>query len=181
MGIEQYGITTGTWEDAGYLALAVRSASVAVDKEKIYLFGGVTSEDFDTKVVQCFDTRLKTCTVVCELPVYCRLSSAIAHEHKMYLVCPDGVIIVFNSDGSTEETGKIQYFDRYSFGAVLKKNSIIVLGGMDSDHSFGDCITFDLLTSTSSVSADFLPQKASGFGCVKTVINKKYLQPLTSK
>ncbi|XP_063444751.1 kelch-like protein 24 [Mytilus trossulus] len=179
MSIERYSIATGSWEDAGYLSVAVRSASVAVDREKIYLFGGVTREDFDTKIVQCFDTRLKTCNIVCELPVYCRLSSAISHDHKIYLVCPDGDVIVFSADGTTEEKGKIPGFDRYSFGAVLKNNSIIVLGGMDSDHSYGDCITFDLLTSTSSISADVLPQKASGIGCVKTVINKKYLETLS--
>lgn len=176
MSIEQYGITTGSWEDAGYLAVPVRSASSAVDREKIYLFGGVTSADFDTKVVQCFDTRLKTCSIVCELPVYCRLSSAITYDYKIYLVCPDGDIIVFSGEGTTEIAGKITEFDRYSFGAVLKNNSIIILGGMDSENTFGDCITFDLLTSTSTVSANALPQKFSGFGCVKTVINKKYLE-----
>lgn len=179
MSIEQYGITTGSWEDAGYLAVPVRSASAAVDREKIYLFGGVTSADFDTKVVQCFDTRLKTCTIVCELPVYCRLSSAISHDHKIYLVCPDGDIIIFFADGTTEIAGKLSGFDRYSFGAVLKNNSIVILGGMDSENTFGDRITFNLLTSKSSLYPYFLPLKSSGFGCVKTVINKKYLQRLS--
>jgi hypothetical protein len=82
MSIEQYGITTGSWEDASYLAVPVRSASAAVDREKIYLFGGVTSADFDTKVVQCFDTRLKTCTIVCELPVYCRVSQVTSDHNE---------------------------------------------------------------------------------------------------
>lgn len=179
MSIEQYGITTGSWEDASYLAVPVRSASAAVDREKIYLFGGVTSADFDTKVVQCFDTRLKTCTIVCELPVYCRLSSAISHDHKIYLVCPDGDIVIFFADGTTEIAGKLSGFDRYSFGAVLKNNSIVILGGMDSENTFGDRITFNLLTSKSSLYSYFLPLKSSGFGCVKTVINKKYLQRLS--
>lgn len=179
MSIEQYGITTGSCEDAGYLAVPVRSASAAVDREKIYLFGGVTSADFDTKVVQCFDTRLKTCTIVCELPVYCRLSSAISHDHKIYLVCPDGDIIIFFADGTTEIAGKLSGFDRYSFGAVLKNNSIVILGGMDSENTSGDRITFNLLTSKSSLYPYFLPLKSSGFGCVKTVINKKYLQRLS--
>jgi hypothetical protein len=100
-------------------------------------------------------------------------------DTMVYLVCPDGDIIIFFADGTTEIAGKLSGFDRYSFGAVLKNNSIVILGGMDSENTFGDRITFNLLTSKSSLYSYFLPLKSSGFGCVKTVINKKYLQRLS--
>ncbi|XP_061169051.1 kelch-like protein 24 [Saccostrea echinata] len=174
LAIEKFKLSTGEWEDCGYLSTPVRSASSAVDREKIFLFGGVTGENFDTKIVQCFDTRRNTCSVISQLPVFCRLSSAIGYQRKVIIVCPDGKILSFE-DGTVEDIGCIPGFERYSFGSVLQGDSINIYGGIKSSEVFNDVISFNLSSKTASLTGTYMPESVFGFGCAKCVIHKKYL------
>ncbi|XP_062603562.1 kelch-like protein 24 [Saccostrea cucullata] len=174
LAIEKFKLSTGEWEDCGYLSTPVRSASSAVDREKIFLFGGVTGENFDTKIVQCFDTRRNTCSVVSQLPVFCRLSSAFGYQRKVVIICPDGKILSFD-DGAVEDVGCIPGFERYSFGSVLQGDSVNIYGGIKSSEVFNDVICFNLSSKTASLTGTYMPERLFGFGCAKCVIHKKYL------
>lgn len=174
LALEKFTLSTGEWEDCGYLSTPVRSASSAVDREKIFLFGGVTGENFDTKIVQCFDTRRNICTVISQLPVFCRLSSALGYQRKILIICPDGKVLSFQ-DGTVEDLGSISGFERYSFGSVLQGNSVIIYGGIKSSEIFDEVVCFNISNRTASLAGTYMPQKLSGFGCVKSVIHKKYL------
>lgn len=176
MSIEQFRISTGSWEDAGYLSIPVRSMSVAVYRQKIYIFGGVKSTDCDTKIVQCFDTHEKVCTVIHELPVFCRLSVALSYRHQIFIVCPNGDVIRFTSDRKADIVGTIPGFERSNFGAILKSGVIYIIGGTDKKQSVDEFLTFDPSNGSATMTGDYLPRRMFGFGCVKTVIHKKYLK-----
>jgi hypothetical protein len=174
LALEKFKLSSGEWEDCGYLSTPVRSASSAVDREKIFLFGGVTGENFDTKIVQCFDTRRNVCTIISQLPVFCRLSSALGYQRKILIICPDGKVLSFQ-DGTVEDIGSISGFERYSFGSVLQGNSVFIYGGIKSSEIFDDIVYFNISNRTASLAGVYMPQKLFGFGCVKSVIHKKYL------
>ncbi|KAK3090484.1 hypothetical protein FSP39_012212 [Pinctada imbricata] len=175
LSVERFTIGSEKWEDAGYLSIPIRSASAAVDKDKIYLFGGVTSSDCDTKVIQCFDTRQKTCSRIGELPVYCRLSTALSCMQNILIVCPTGHVLSF-SEGVIKEFGKISGFERYSFGAVILSNTILILGGTDSNEPVDEFISFDMDKKSASLTGEYMPVPMFDFGCLKTVINKKHMR-----
>ena len=175
--IEAFYMSTGCWEDAGYLALPVRSASAAVSGEHIYIFGGVTNNDYDTKAIQCYDTRQRSCTIIVgELPSFCRLSVAIAYQHTIYIVSQTGDVMQCDENNSVLVRGNIPDFERHNFGLILRNGCVLILGGSNSEgDNFDEVYNFDLSTNASSLMVDYLPTQMYGFGCVKAVINKKYL------
>jgi hypothetical protein len=52
--VEEYDINPRAWKKAGHLPIAVRSMSSTVSKEKIFVFGGILSDDKETKAIQYF-------------------------------------------------------------------------------------------------------------------------------
>jgi hypothetical protein len=92
--VEEYDINPRAWKKAGHLPIAVRSMSSTVSKEKIFVFGGILSDDKETKAIQYFDTRLQSSCVVANLPSPSKLSRAIVSDKNMHVVCTDGNVFI---------------------------------------------------------------------------------------
>lgn len=93
--IEEFNLQTEKWSNAGDLVLGVRSTSASVIGEKIFVFGGITESDKDSNSVQCFDSRMRTCTVVGDLPFTCRLTRTVSLDTRVYVLAPDGRVLEF--------------------------------------------------------------------------------------
>lgn len=66
--IEEFYIPGNRWRTVGELPTPVHSCTSAVIGEEIFIFGGITSEDAPTNVVQQFQTRLKNSSIISHLP-----------------------------------------------------------------------------------------------------------------
>lgn len=111
--IEEFDIRAKKWKQAGELILGIRSMSSAVIGENIFLFGGITENDKDSDRVQCFDTRNGNSTIIGELPFACRLTRTVIINKIVYIVLPDGRIMIF--DTSVTPRRVIQSLSELSF------------------------------------------------------------------
>ncbi|KAL3877593.1 hypothetical protein ACJMK2_035289 [Sinanodonta woodiana] len=172
ISVERFGVYTGKWDDDGFMAFPVRSASTAVIQEKIYLFGGIDGEGQKMDAVQCYDTRQRTCTHIRDLPSVAGMSSAVKYNRTIYLIFPNGKVLKTDDGYEMEEAGTITDFNRCGFGAVIHDGKILLLGGIDSDLVYDAFIGFDTADETSRLLEHRLPFPLFGFGCVKCVMNK---------
>ena len=177
MSVERYDVNTGCWEDCGYLRLPVRSASAAVVNVKIYVFGGIDGEGRKVNAVQCFDTRQKTCTEICELPNNnSGMSSAIVCNRTIYLIFPNGNILQMAEDEAIEEIGTLSNFQRCGFGVIQDKGSIVLLGGIDSTDIYDEFVKYDPLQRSVKPTSHQLERPLFGFGCVKATVPKHFFR-----
>ncbi|XP_033755648.1 kelch-like protein 24 [Pecten maximus] len=93
--IEEFSLQTEKWTNAGDLVLGVRSTSASVIGEKVFVFGGITESDKDSNSVQCFDSRMRTCTIIGDLPFTCRLTRTVSLDTNVYVLAPDGRVLQF--------------------------------------------------------------------------------------
>ena len=98
--IEKFNLKTKKWQSAGELFLGIRSMSASVSGENIFVFGGITETDKDTDTIQSFDTRHGTATIIGDLPFTCRLTRTIKCDEQIYIILPDGRMILFDSKQS---------------------------------------------------------------------------------
>ena len=176
MSVEKYDVNTGSWEDCGYLRLPVRSASAAVVDVKIYVFGGIDGDGCKVSAVQCFDTRLKTCTEICQLPNNSGMSSAIVCNRTIYLIFPNGNVLQMEEDEVIEENGTIPNFQRCGFGVIQDKGSIIMLGGIDSTDIYDEFVKYDPVQRGVRSTNHQLERPLFGFGCVKATVPKNFFR-----
>ena len=174
--ISEYTINSKTWTQAGSLVTNVRSMTAAVSKERIYVFGGMLTDEKETNIVQYFDTRSRTCTRVDDLPYACKLSRAVVCDTKIYIVCTDGNVLALTDDVVCKRVAKIRDFNRRRFGAIHHKGNILIVGGECGNSIFTDIFTFnpDTEKCTSIVKKD-MPMRAN-FAGLKLVMHKKFLK-----
>ena len=177
MSIEKYDVNTGSWEDFGYLSLPIRSASAAVVGVKIYVFGGIDGDGSEVKAIQCFDSRLKTCTQISDLPNdNSGMSSAIVCNRSIYLIFLNGNIVLMEEGAVTEQIHSIPNFQRCGFGVVQDKGSIIILGGIDSTDIYDEFVKFDPVQRDMKSIPHQLERPLFGFGCVKAIVPKHFFR-----
>jgi hypothetical protein len=175
ISVEKFGVMSGSWEDCGYLISPVRSASASVLQDKIYVFGGLDGDGVTTSAVQCFDTRVRTCTHLTNLPSLSGMSSAVVCNKTTYLVFPSGEVLKMNGTGERcgeiESAGNIENFDRWGFGIVQHEGKIFIIGGIDSSDIFDEIIIFDPTTGERADSGGhYIRRPMFGFGCAKATI-----------
>lgn len=174
--IGEYAISSRTWSSCGELTTPVRSTTAAVSKEKIFIFGGLLSDEKETKIVQCFDTRLKTCTRVHDLPYACKLSRAVVCDKKVFIVCTDGNILGLTDDGICTSVARIRNFNRRRFGAIHHKGNILLMGGESGSSVFRDIFTFNPDTEKSTTIARKNVPSRANFAGLKLILHKKFLK-----
>lgn len=111
--IEEFDVKSKKWRNAGELILGIRSMSSATVGENVFLYGGITENDKDSDRVQCFDTRLGVATIIGELPFACRLTRSVTVDNTIYIVLPDGRVMIF--DTSVTHRNVIQSLSELSF------------------------------------------------------------------
>ena len=173
--IEEFSISSRTWSSVGDLITPVRSMTAAVSKEKIFIFGGNMSDEKETNIVQCFDTRLHTCTRVDDLPYACKLSRAVVCDKRVYIVCTDGNVLALTDDVVCKRVAKIRDFNRRRFGAIHHKGNILILGGECGSVVHRDIFTFNPDTEESTLIAKRNVPMRANFGGLKLVMHKKFL------
>jgi hypothetical protein len=171
--IGEYAISSHTWSHTGDLVTAVRSTTAAVSKEKIFIFGGLLADEKETNIVQCFDTRLKTCFRVEDLPYACKLSRAVVCDKRVFVVCTDGNILGLTEDGASKPVARIKHFNRRRFGAIHHKGNILLIGGECGAEVFRDIFTFNPDTEKScTIARKNVPSRAG----LKLILHKKFLK-----
>ena len=173
--IEEYSIHARTWRKAGDLVHPVRSMTAAVSKEKVFVFGGILQNDSETDAVQCFDTRMQTCTVISQLPSPCKLAKSVVCEKQVYVVCTDGSVVEMSENGNCSIAHTMKYFNRRRFGALHRKGDIVLVAGESgnavSQKIMSLCPKKNWKEYTYSTT---MPSRAN-FGSLIIVIHKKYL------
>lgn len=174
--ISEYSISSRTWASIGSLTTAVRSMTAAVSKEKVFVFGGLLADEKETNVVQYFDTRLRTCSRVEDLPYACKLSRAVVCDKRVFIVCTDGNILALTDDIVCKRIAKIRSFSRRRFGAIHHKGNILIIGGENGSSIYRDIFTFNPDTETSqTVARKNIPSRAN-FAGLKLILQKKFLK-----
>ena len=173
--IGEYGISSRVWSSVGELITPVRSMTAAVSKEKIFIFGGNLSDEKETNIVQCFETRLRTCTRVDDLPYACKLSRAVVCDKRVFIVCTDGNVLALTDDVVCKRVAKIRDFNRRRFGAIHHRGNILILGGECGSVMHRDIFTFNPDTEESTLIAKRNVPIRANFGGLKLVMHKKFL------
>ncbi|XP_076093860.1 kelch-like protein 35 isoform X1 [Mytilus galloprovincialis] len=172
--VEEYDINQRTWKKAGHLPKAVRSMSSTVSKEKIFVFGGILSDDKETKAIQYFDTRLQSGCIVANLPSPCKLSRAIVSDKNMHVVCTDGSVICVPEDGSCRIVTTIPNFQRRRFCAIHHKGNVLILGGESGNSIHQNIISVDLSTKHIDQNRTTVIPPRANFAGLKIVMQKKF-------
>lgn len=178
--IEEYDMGIETWKKVGELQHGVDATSAAALGDTIYVFGGWLGFAQETASIQCFDTKTKTSYEIGNLPLSCKYSRAIAVNNRIKIVTPQGDLVSFSpSDGSKIVT-TLKDFSKRNFGLYVDDNGLYILGGEKEngcDSTEGD-ICNDALVVTEKSSRKLedmnLPVPMEVYGCVKTVVDKKY-------
>ncbi|XP_041363937.1 kelch-like protein 24 [Gigantopelta aegis] len=174
--IEEFNITMGQWQLAGYLTMPIRSASASVIKGNVFVFGGITMNDAEVQSVQCFNIRNRTTTVVCNLPFSSGLTSSVVLNREVYIIVPDGKILSYNQESEVAYKSTVPNFHRCGYGIVQHEGKVFILGGIGSSKTYNEILTFDPANSSvEEYGRTRLPHELFGFGCVKTVISKSFL------
>lgn len=83
----------GEWTEIAQLVQPASSVSATALGDRVFIYGGEKSDRTDSCVVQCYDTNLKTVSVIAsELPVNCKLSRAVMCDSNSYLILFDGKV-----------------------------------------------------------------------------------------
>ena len=174
--IEEFNITMGQWQLAGYLTMPIRSASASVVKGDVFVYGGITMNDAEIQSIQCFNIRSRTTTVVSNLPFSSGLMSSVVLNREVYVIVPDGKILSYSQDAGIAYKTTLPNFHRCGYGIVQHEGKVFILGGIGSNKTHDEILTFDPTNSCVDVYAKTrLPHELFGFGCVKTVISKSFL------
>lgn len=174
--VGEYTISSRTWTSCGQLSTPIRSTTAAVNKEKIFVFGGLLADEKETNIIQCFDTRLKTCSIVGDLPYACKLSRAVVCDKRVFIVCTDGNILLLSDENVCRKLAKIRHFSRRRFGAIHHKGNILIIGGECGTSVYKDIFTFNPDTEKSStVAIKNVPSRAN-FAGLKLILHKKFLK-----
>lgn len=70
----------------------VSSVSATALGDRIFIYGGERMDRTDSCVIQCYDTGLRTVTVMASLPVNCKLSRAVMCDNNCFLILFDGKV-----------------------------------------------------------------------------------------
>nr|KAG5702248.1 hypothetical protein BaRGS_030603 [Batillaria attramentaria] len=180
--IEEYELDSGEWSEVAQLIQPASSVSATALGDRIFIYGGEKSDRTDSCVVQCYDSTLRTVTVVASLPVNCKLSRAVMCDSDTYLILFDGKVIKHSPDeGNTKIVGQIKNFDRVHFGLVHRRGILYVLGGQKvgpgPSRALCDAmIKFDTRNSVAMTIPDRVPTPRLLDSCAKITIDKKFLQ-----
>ena len=174
--ISEYAISSRTWSNCGKLITAVRSMTSAVSNQKIFVFGGMSMDEKETNIVQCFDTRLHECSHVDDLPFACKLSRACVCHNRVFIVCTDGNVLARTDDVVCKRVAKIQNFNRRRFGAIHHKGNILILGGEYGTSIYRDVFTFNPDTEKSTIIAKRNVPSRANFAGLKLVMQKEILK-----
>ncbi|KAK3087042.1 hypothetical protein FSP39_000933 [Pinctada imbricata] len=178
--VEEYNIHSRTWRKAGELVQGVRSMSAAVLREKIFIFGGILQNDVETDSVQCYDTRLQTCSLISHLPSPCKLTKAVVCEKQVYVIGTDGSIVDMNEKGECALTHKMKYFNRRRFGALHRKGDIILIGGESGNAVNQKIMSLKPKKSFTEYTYNTTMPSRANFGSLIIVVQKKYLTRIYS-
>ncbi|KAL8588071.1 hypothetical protein ACOMHN_067317 [Nucella lapillus] len=177
--IEEYELDSGEWVEAAQLVQPVSSVSATAFGDRIFVLGGERNDSTDACVVQCFDTTLRSVTIVSNLPVNSKLSRAVVCDNYAYLMLFDGKVIKYlPEEHTTQVVGQIKDFDRVHFGMVHWRGTLYILGGQKIGPSRALCdamITFDIRTNVSRTIQDRVPTPRLMDSCAKIMLDKKFL------
>lgn len=177
--IEEYELDSGEWVEAAQLVQPVSSVSATAFGDRIFIFGGERNDSSDACVVQCFDTTLRSVTIVSSLPVNSKLSRAVVCDNDAYLMLFDGKVIKYSpEEHTTQVMGQIKHFDRVHFGMVQWRGILYVLGGQKIGpcHALCDAMmTFDIRTNVARTIQDRVPTPRLLDSCAKIMLDKKFL------
>lgn len=178
--IEKYDMSEDSWEEVAQLPIPVSSFSSAVSGEKVLLFGGEKNDKTDTGIVQCFDTRNNECTKITSLSIISKLTKAVTSGQRIFIIFFSGKIVEYNPFSSGQVcnlVGTVKSFRRIHYGAVQYRGSIYIVGGENEDTSLTrEMIVFKTDNGEADKARVPLPNARLIDSCVKTAINKKYLQ-----
>ncbi|XP_052817410.1 kelch-like protein 24 [Mya arenaria] len=181
--VEEYDIPTNTWETTGELLHAVDASSGAVHGERIFLFGGWKGFTEETAIIQCFDTRTNTCSVVGNLPSPQRNTFSVTFNKQTYITFTNGEIHKFKPDAKINLVHKLENFNRKNFGTLKTGTAMYVLGGSlnGNDQDDEDCTNVcDVITDVMGTDHEItvlpknLPVAMEVYGCFQSVIRQKY-------
>ncbi|KAL8599588.1 hypothetical protein ACOMHN_065197 [Nucella lapillus] len=179
--IEEYELDTGEWMEVAQLVQPASSVSATAFGDRIFIYGGEKSDRTDSCVVQCYDTTLRTVSVIASLPVNCKLSRAVMCDNNTYLILFDGKVIKHSPDDCTTKiVGQIKNFDRVHFGLVHRRGILYVLGGQKvgpgPSRALCDAmIRFDTRNSVAMTIQDRVPTPRLLDSCAKITIDRKFL------
>ncbi|WAR13366.1 KLH29-like protein [Mya arenaria] len=150
--IEEFDLRSKKWKIAGELLLGIRSMSATVSGEYVFLFGGITENDKDSDKVQCFDTRLYTSTIIGDLPFACRLTRSVTVDHTVYILLPDGRIVILDNNVTSRKNIQKLAESSFSFETSDSEQS-------KSDVPLASLRVSPLLPSPSSPKSFVLPSQ----------------------
>jgi hypothetical protein len=177
----------GSWTIVGELSVAVNTTSVAVSADNIFVFGGITENNADIATVQCFNTRDRIVTRICDLPSPQGFTRSVAHHDTVLTVTTDGDILELHQQDGEPTTclkiGQIDTFNRCDYGFTKDRDqSLIVLGGTCASDVFGDApdtLLDDMIwidPATGEIKdRKQMPFSVSDFGCCQVSIHKRFL------
>ncbi|XP_050389188.1 kelch-like protein 24 [Patella vulgata] len=174
--IKEYQIATSAWRSVADLVKPVRSMSSVVSKEKVFIFGGLLSDDTESSCIQCFDTRSHSCTLIGNLPFSCKLSRSIAFNRRLFILCTEGSLLEFTEDMECVLVKKIPCFSRRRYGLVTYHSGVLIVGGEAGEEIQTDCLNFDPETKVIGVVNGLTLPSRANFGCAKIVIKKTHLK-----
>ncbi|XP_076447602.1 kelch-like protein 24 [Babylonia areolata] len=172
--VEVWERKTNKWEECCQLATAVENMGYVAHGKKIYLFGGKNSEEVVTNLVQCFDTKTRTCTL-CKscLPANDMCVSATVLNSRIYVVGLEG----FFSYQPGEDAWTVlpnMFLPRDFVSLCVLDEKLYAFGGRRrgaKDNLYSDSMeVFDPATGVWT-SAGHLPVPMYSYGCVRVFLS----------
>lgn len=178
--IEEYDMGIETWKKVGELQHGVDATSAAAIGDNLYVFGGWLGFAQETAAIQCFETKTKTSYQIGTLPHPCKYTRAISVNNRIQIISPQGELISFSPNDGSKIISTVKDFSRRNFGVFVNSDGVHIFGGekeTSTDSAEGDiCDDVILVTETQSekLKSMKLPVPMEVYGCIRTVVDKKY-------
>lgn len=175
--VEMYNPASDRVNVVGTLEIPVSFAAVASLGTKIYVFGGKLENTNICSRVQCYDTVIKECTILCNMP---RLSStigkAVVIDNTVFIFYNQGEVVSFKEGTAPEIVATSNAFDH--FGVVAHGGRVLIDGCFGNQYS---TVVFDPVTNMTQPFSRTLKVALCNFYCLPIVMRRNILQSSNNK
>ncbi|KAL8566239.1 hypothetical protein ACOMHN_046740 [Nucella lapillus] len=172
--VEVWERKTNKWEECSQLVTAVENMGFVAHDKKIYLFGGKNSLEVVTNLVQCFDTKTRTCSVCAScLPANDMCVSATVLNRCVYVVGLEGFFCYRPQQDSWDVLPNM-HLPRDFVSLCVLNEKLYAFGGRRrgaKDNLYSDSIeVFDPVVGSWS-NAGQTPVPMYSYGCVRVFLS----------
>nr|XP_006812423.1 PREDICTED: kelch-like protein 24-like [Saccoglossus kowalevskii] len=169
---ERFDPKNNNWEQVKSLLEAVSSPGIVTCDGKIYVLGGVTSNDIATDKVQCYDPKTDNWTLVAPMPHCLACISVEVLRGCIYVVgCVSKIVHCYNPETDSWRQVECMNSQRASCAATVCNGKLYVTGGESQPNSPVDTMEcYDPVTNVWTV-LPTLPYSVKLQGCV--TVSKK--------